>query len=119
MKFTEIVIVYALITVFLMSLFDGLCVCERLSEKSREIQINYETEKFIAESFRATCSGNAFKSLNEWQVSCRAMFNLDYIGWSDAENFMEVDYEKSSKRLYYGKWNGQGCSGEVYCRGLQ
>lgn len=119
MKFTEIVVIFGIFSFFILNLFDGFLICKKLSETMGEVKNTCEAEKFITESFKKTCKGEGFNSLNEWQVTCRAMFSLDYIGWSNADDFMEVDYEFSKNKLFYGKWIGSGWDGEVYCRGIR
>lgn len=81
------------------------------NEKKNELN-----RKFIEQSFKNTCYGNGFSDLNEWQKTCRALFNLDYIAWSDASEFMAVVDEDSEGKLLYGKWIGASFDGEVYCR---
>lgn len=118
MKLTEVVIIVGIF--FSLSLFgvQSFLLMDKLNTKNRNLAREVNCEKFIAESFRNTCKGKGFKSLNEWQVTCREMFDLDYIGWSNASDFMEVNYETCSKNLYYGKWIFSGVDGEVYCRGF-
>lgn len=121
MKFTEVVIVY----LFLFSLLIG-ATCSfksimQLEEQAYLYRRKTSASYFISESFKKTCKGQGFENLNEWQVVCRAMWKLDYIGWSDAEEFMEVDYTLCEKKLMYGKWvreDGFLLEGEVYCRSL-
>lgn len=70
---------------------------------------------FISESFRMTCDGKGFESFSEWQKTCRSLFGLEYIAWSDAQDFMSVD-ESEKGKLFYGIWSGPMGNGEVYCR---
>ena len=91
--------------------------------KEIESQIDFKkkqvcSQKFIAETFRNTCKGNGFKNLQEWQITCRDMFGLDYIGWSKADEFMIDENAQNYSQLYYGKWTDceLECNGEVYCR---
>ncbi len=86
-----------------------------VNKKKRGVEGN----NFIYRSFVQTCgsknngSGTGFSSLNEWQVTCRAMFNLDYISWCEASEFMIVDEGK--EKLMYGKWESELLEGEVFC----
>lgn len=75
-----------------------------------------DAEYFISESFRKTCRGEGFDSLNEWQIVCKALWQLEYIGWGNAEDFMIVDYSFNECPLIYGKWQGRIMEGEVFCR---
>ena len=81
------------------------------NEKKNELD-----RKFIEESFKNTCCGKGFSDLNEWQKTCRSLFSLDYIAWSDATEFMDVNDENSEGKLFYGKWTSSSFEGEVYCR---
>ncbi len=81
------------------------------NEKKNELD-----RKFIEESFKNTCHGKGFSDLNEWQKTCRALFSLDYIAWSDAAEFMDVCDEDTKGKLFYGKWSATYFEGEVYCR---
>lgn len=72
--------------------------------------------KFIFESFKATCEGKCFSSLNEWQQKCKSLWNLEYIAWSNAEDFLDVSYENCDDSLFYGVWISKYGKYEVYCR---
>lgn len=115
MKFID-----ALVFMFFLSLMVfiygySLKSVNRTEEAAFKAKQKFESMEFISESFRNTCNGTGFSSLKEWQKTCKAMWKLDYIGWSEAEDFMEVS--KSEKGiLMYGKWNGIYGSGEVFCR---
>lgn len=87
----------------------------RLSRKKEKVSDELRMVSFISESFSKTCSGNGFESLNQWQMVCREMFNLDYIGWGKAESFSEIN-ENAESILYYGKWISFSGEGEVYSR---
>lgn len=118
MKFTEMLVVL----VFVFSLYCSFsCECRniyKLNKVADQYNKKNSANHFITESFRITCNGKGFDSLNEWQCTCREMWKLDYIGWADASEFMEVDYSLSDKLLMYGKWKGNLAEGEVYSRSV-
>lgn len=116
MRLTDMVIllfIVGMLSVTGMNCFNTIRKCENeIIACRRKTSADY----FIAESFRKTCRGEGFENLNKWQVICRAMWNLEYIGWCDASDFMIVDYSINDRKLMYGKWDGSDSSGEVYCR---
>lgn len=116
MKFTDAVLVLVIFCSLVISAECGVKSLYKLNEKANQYRRKTDAQKFISESFRKTCKGEGFKSLNEWQITCRSMWKLDYIGWCDASDFIEVSYAYSEKKLMYGKWNGNWTEGEVYCR---
>ena len=77
---------------------------------------NNEKLKFISESFENACQGKGFDSLIQWQKTCRAMWNLNYIGWSKASDFMIVN-DKNDSVLMYGTWKSESYNGEIYSAG--
>lgn len=87
-----------------------------LYKENEEIKKQTNSTKFIFESFKATCEGNCFSSLNEWQQKCKSLWNLEYIAWSNAEDFMDVSYENCDDALFYGVWISEYGKYEVYCR---
>lgn len=83
----------------------------QLDEKEENIDIKKESLCFISGSFINTCKGNGFDSLETWQKTCKAMWALDYIAWSDADSFCPVE----KGLCYYGSWSGSQISGDVFC----
>lgn len=116
MRLADVVVLLVLLGI----LFTGGMNCARTIQKYNEEITVYRrkasADYFIAESFRKTCRGEGFENLNKWQSCCRAMWNLEYIAWADASDFMIVDYDLNDKILMYGEWDGKETSGEVYCR---
>ena len=117
---------YVIPVVLLFSALIAVSVCDYVScvrtlgKKADSLRKEYQTKHFIAESFCNTCNGKGFSNLEEWQVSCRQMFNLEYIAWCPASDFMIDDYHEEGHQLMYGKWiavqeSGE-ISGEIYCR---
>jgi len=116
MKFTDIVILYVVAGVLIISTSCGLRLCDRIGKESDLRRQESICMRFVSESFRNTCKGKGFKNLNEWQIICRALWKLDYIGWAKAEEFMIDEAGKTENELFYGKWNGFCGQGEVFCR---
>lgn len=112
MKLIDVFIFLMIFSVFVLFSNSSLRCVEMLEKSLMENRIRSESTEFIYESFRNTCMGKGFNSLNEWQKNCRAMWSLDYIAWADASDFMDVEKEI----LYYGTWSGKYGKGEVYCR---
>lgn len=88
-------------------------LCNQVESRRNEL----DSIRFISETFRNTCRGNGkgFSDLVEWQKTCKALWQLDYIGWSQADAFMELEDTKSDI-LLFGTWSGAVGKGEVYCR---
>jgi len=116
MKFTNLIIGIAFVSVFSFVLFNGISSCRKLDEKFKVSIAHQSSEEFIAESFRNTCVGEGFEDLNQWQIKCRDMFGLDYIAWSNANEFMDVSMKNTCTELFYGVWIKNGQQKEVYCR---
>ena len=117
MRFTNIVAFLIVMSLFTF-VFSG-CVknLHEISRRKNRIKKEFESARFMSESFRNTCRNKGFENLIEWQKVCKAMWQLDYIGWTEADSFMEV-IEKENSQLLYGKWTGPFGSGEVYERKL-
>ena len=119
MRFHTLLILLTFLGLISVSLKDYSFSVKNLDAKVKSSRQIYVAKRFIAESFRNTCSQKGFKDLEEWQVCCRNIYNLEYIGWCEAREFM-IDEAFDSGPLMYGKWEGkqgmEACSGEVYCR---
>ncbi|MCR4742530.1 MAG: hypothetical protein K5866_06650 [Treponema sp.] len=116
MSLYKLLLIIGILGLLFASNLNTFTMLGKLSDNCEEIKKKTLTQKFIVESFKNTCQKKGFESLNEWQVTCREMFNLDYIAWTEAEDFMKVSYEKSTGKLMYGRWISSLCQGEVYCR---
>ncbi len=115
MKYFEIILVVIMMTLLSSAMAGSISSVHKVIEKSEKSRRELDSFVFISDSFRKTCNGKCFSNLEEWQVTCRVMWNLEYIGWADAEDFMKVEAEPDEK-LYYGRWSGPDGNGEVYCR---
>ena len=116
MKLLWIIADVFIISLFSMVFMNGYGKVKKLSDELKKSRESYEGQKFIYESFRKTCEGKCFDSFLEWQKYCKDNWKLDYIGFSEAEEFCN-DYKMHSNGqvLMYGKWNGPFGEGEVYC----
>ena len=88
----------------------------KINELNHIEQKKLNSLEYISESFRKTCEGKGYSSLNDWQKSCKSLWNLDYIAWCDVSDFMEVK-NNSDTVLFYAQWSGENGNGEVYHRG--
>lgn len=118
MRLIEIIIVIFASTSLSFTCLESVSLCKKLTTQMRELENKVNQKKMIYRTFVQTCNGEGFSSLNEWQVSCRKLFNLSYIGWSKAEDFMIDNANNAEGELYYGMWiDSQGeNSGEIYAR---
>ena len=119
MKFHTVLLVITFMGLICVALKDYSFYSFRLDKKTINSRQAFTAKKFIAESFRNTCEGKGFENLEQWQLCCRAIFKLEYIGWCQAQDFMIDDFAGGGE-LMYGKWVASGdikeCSDEVYCR---
>lgn len=113
MKFIELITILFLLSIFGFFISGNINAYQKLSKKNYALKNEISACKFISESFRNTCDGNGFDSLYIWQKNCAAMWNLKYIGWCDAKDFLPIPKEYN-KKLLYGKWIGPDWEGEVY-----
>jgi len=116
MKIYETLILCTVITLFASCGYSFFMNIEKLNRKCNSLENEINANSFINRSFINTCYGKGYKDLNEWQVSCRKIYNLEYIAWCNAEDFMDVSYEKCDDALFYGIWKSDVGKGEVYCR---
>ena len=116
MKFTDVVIVFVMLTLIECSALKSFSVCMKMAERKTDLMMQVTATHFVSESFKNSCRGKGFETLNGWQKACRAMWKLDYIAWADAEDFMNVPKDLNSETLFYGRWIGKNFNGEVYCR---
>lgn len=116
MKFSGLILVLLVVSTLLVTSISSSFYLDRMKRAALDYNKKTSAEFFISESFRKTCRGEGFDSLNKWQVVCREMWNLEYIGWGNAEDFMQVDYSHNDRALMYGTWQSDFIEGEVYCR---
>lgn len=114
MKYSELLIILFLVSAFSIILANGFKQHIKLTSECKKYKDKAEASLFISESFRKTCGGVGFDSLVEWQKKCKAMWNLDYIGWANAKEFMFVKDDLDGQ-LLYGTWHSDNLKGEVYC----
>ncbi|MBR1638352.1 MAG: hypothetical protein IJ688_03095 [Treponema sp.] len=110
MKFFDLSIYLAVLLFFMMITAGFVRQFSAMDKIERNLTLQKDSLTFISQSFLNTCEGCGFSSLEEWQKNCRALWNLDYIAWSDAAEFLPV----SAERLLYGRWNNGYVSGEIY-----
>lgn len=113
MRYTDFIAIIFIVSAFLLCFSGTLKTYEKLYKKNSEIIDETSACYFISESFKETCDGRGFKSLCQWQKSCKDMWNLKYIAWCNAKDFLPVPPEYG-KKILYGKWIGEKWEGEVY-----
>ena len=124
MRFHTVIAVLFFSGILAVSIHEFVRISTDTVKQAEELRMAFYEKKFIAESFRKTCEGKGFSSLEEWQLCCRQMFNLEYIGWCSSDEFMIDPFATENNVLMYGKWICPGtegslsvnASGEVYCR---
>lgn len=113
MRYMDLLLILFLLCLFSWHFSGGLKVYSKLKNKSEYFLEKKSANEFISKSFKNTCEGIGFSSLNEWQKSCKAMWELKYIGWSDAKDVMLLS-EECKQKVLYGTWKGNDYIGEVY-----
>jgi hypothetical protein len=116
MKLTDALIILSLLLVFAGGFSWSCKFFYDLDSKYYKLQKKVDSANFVRESFIKTCNGDGYKDLDEWQKNCRKIWQLDYIAWCNAEDFMDVSYENSPSALFYGCWENENGFYEVYCR---
>jgi len=115
MRLSVFVICFSLSSLLFITAAAGFREIKRIDKRIMEQREQVQAVKFISESFEKTCEGSGFEDLNEWQITCRSIWNLEYIGWCNSDEFM-IDTARESGILWYGKWIGCGTEGEIYYR---
>lgn len=113
MNFTQIISVFTFTGLLFISCSAGLRFCSIQEKENLELRKQVDCFKFVSKSFVNTCQGKGFKDLNQWQKTCRALWDIQYIGWSSADDFLEVP-ENKKNNLFYGTWKSDISNGEVY-----
>ena len=114
MRYLEILIILFLLSFSGMFIFGTIKTYKDLSDKNAAIKSEKDACNFISESFKNTCEGKGFESLYKWQKCCSAIWDLKYIAWCDAKDFLPIPKEYD-KKVLYGTWIGKNWEGEVYC----
>ena len=119
MRLYSVTITAFFLCIIFCSIKDAVFFETRFERRVSEEYQSYSAKKFIAQSFKNACKQKGFENLEQWQLCCRAIFKLEYIGWCQAQDFMIDDFAGGGE-LMYGKWVASGdikeCSDEVYCR---
>lgn len=109
MKLYSVTLVAFFMCVFFSIIQSSVFYAQKLEQKAQEVFLCCTAKKFIAQSFKNTCTGKGFKNLDQWQLVCNELFMLDSITYV---------VSPEPEKLFYAKWNGSGifarCSGEVY-----
>lgn len=113
MKYTDLLISIIFLSIFSWSVSSFINIYSDLKSKNNDYIERTNANDFISRSFKKTCEGTGFQSLNEWQKNCKALWNLKYIGWSDATSVMLIS-DKFKNHAFYGVWIGENYKGEVY-----
>lgn len=115
MKFHNVILNLTLIVLLCAVSKENLISVVKFTRSKDFVYTRMCATKFISQSFRNCCDGYGFGNLDEWQKTCRAMFDLEYIGWCKAENFMDLKMNVGEV-LLCGTWKGLDSSGEVFCK---
>ena len=109
MRFSDLILVMLLTGLFASSLSGQIKALGQIEERLEGLQIQADSYSFISESFRKTCRGQAFYSLDEWEKTCKAMWPLDYISWQQLDS-------NQGQKIFCGKWSLLGKECMVYAK---
>ena len=116
MKLHVTVLLIAFLSLAFLVFNDCVFTAIKLEQQSRACFKAFIAKRFIAESFRNSCKGEGFDSLEEWQECCKSLFNLEEINWKSVDEQNLINEEE----LMYGSWQSSSeeidFSGEVYYR---
>lgn len=115
MRYFDILIFISILSIGVYSADYEFSAYRKINEKNIYIKEKIDSYMFISESFKNTCNGFGFESLSEWQSECKNLWQLDYIAWTEADDFMIVK-ESEKGKLMFGTWVGPFGIGEIYCR---
>ena len=105
MRFTDLILMM-LVLAFCGSSLNGQLESLRLMEERVELlQAESDSYSFISASFRKSCMGAGFASLDEWEKCCAAMWPLEAISWRSVRS-----------DVLCGSWSFNGKEFEVYAK---
>ena len=111
MRFIDLIVVMILLSLGGFSLSAQIRQIQALDKSVQKKKLERDSYIFISSSFRNAAKGKGFNSFDEWEKSCGAMWNPDFIGWEKAGDF------ENGGRLFLGKWSFSGKEYETYVRG--
>ena len=115
MRFSDLILLMLLLGFLTTSMAGQFKALGQIETRVERLQTQADSFAFISESFRKTCNGEGFSSLEEWKKSCSVMWPLDYISWQLLDGDAESD-AGSSRRIFLGKWTLFGKECEVYAK---
>lgn len=98
MRFTTVIIsfvLYGFVCSAAMQCVKGLCLLEKQKNEFRDTALSV---RFVSKSFKNACSGYGFESLSEWQKSCRALWKLEYISYTENKENLCGVWIRNSRR---------------------
>ena len=118
MKLIEMVMITVAVSLLFSVLGNVVFQLRTLDEAIRKARSSYYSTVFISESFRMTCAGKGFATVEEWGQTCGALWQLEGIGCETVEQTGEAagGTESRESQLLCGSWSGPWGSGTVYCR---
>lgn len=108
MKLINLIVSSVVLAMFSILICEQFSELKKLSVLENEIRCEYDSCRFISDSFRNVCAGKGFATFDEWKENCSALWNLNLLEWS-CNCIDDTD-------LYYAHWSGPYGNGEVfYC----
>lgn len=109
MRYIELVCLSLIFAIFSALFRSQLFQLSGIDSSLSKMKKKTDSLTFISTSFRNTCQGKGFSSLDEWKSVCADMWNLETIEWTYVGNS-----ENAEDGFFCGKWEGPSGSGEVY-----
>ncbi|MCQ2591572.1 MAG: hypothetical protein MJ188_02210 [Treponema sp.] len=91
-------------------------VVNTLNKKASINQIKLSAIKNITSGFENACCPLNETNLYAWQQKCRKDWELNYIAWSYANDFLIDTSTYNNSTLVYGVWESEVSNGEIFYR---
>ena len=104
MRFSDLILMMLVLAFFGASFSGQLDALNQIEKRVELLRTEADSYTFICESFRKSCAGTGFSSLDEWEKCCAAMWPLDSISWCETNGVL------------CGKWSLFGKECEVYAQ---
>lgn len=103
MKFIDVILTMVIFTMFIGMFTKVVVPCSKIYGKTKEIEFNYERDKFIYMGIKNICeekNKNLIKDkLISFQKMCINMWPIDYIKVTNEKNMYKAEWKANSKEM--------------------
>lgn len=111
MKLTDVIVLAVIISLFSTVFVTEITELKKMDLLLEQLQMKNSSLRFISESFYSTCEGKGFSSLNEWEKTCKSLWQLEEIKWE-----LLLENGSSDKYLICASWLDSSGEKKVYYR---